>query len=47
MIILLIFGMIVGNATQFQFKYDYCKEVEFQGDYCSTPKKMNEMSNKE
>ena len=42
MIILLIFGMIVGNATQLQFKYDHCKETEFKTSYCKTQEYLSQ-----
>jgi hypothetical protein len=44
MFLVLIFGLLVGNTVQYQFKYDHCKEAKFKGEYCSTPKKLNKLS---
>lgn len=47
MILMLIFGIIVGNATQLQFKYEHCKTNEFKTEYCKTQKFMHEYNKKE
>ena len=47
MILLAIaWGLIVGNVTQLQLKYDHCKEINFGSEYCSTQKKLNEFEEK-
>jgi len=34
---------IFGNLTQAQLKYDHCKEIKFEGEYCVIQKKLSEM----
>jgi hypothetical protein len=45
MFIAIIFGLILGNTVQLQNKYDFCKEENFKGEYCSVQKTLHE-SNK-
>jgi hypothetical protein len=43
MIIALLFGLLVGNTTQLQLKYEHCKSLEFKGEYCELQKKLSEI----
>lgn len=38
---LLLAALIFTSGYTVQTKYDYCKEIEFKGEYCSLQKKMN------
>ena len=42
MVILALFG----NGYQLQKKYDYCKEIKFEGDFCKAQKKLNKYEGK-
>lgn len=45
-LVAVIWGLIVGNVTQLQLKYDHCKEINFESEYCKTQKKLNEFEDK-
>lgn len=40
MIFLILVSTIFYSGYSFQTKYDYCKSIEFKGDYCKTQKKL-------
>jgi len=48
MFIVAIWGLIVGQLIQGQFKYDYCKKINFEAkeNYCSLQKELNEKNKK-
>ena len=33
---------VFGNLGQLQLKYDHCKEIKFEGDYCKVQKVLFE-----
>lgn len=39
--ILIIFGLFLGSASQMQIKYDKCAKVSFKGSVCKLEKKMH------
>lgn len=39
--ILVLFGLFLGNASQMQIKYDKCKTVNFETKVCSFEKALN------
>lgn len=41
MIVLMVLSLFSG-VYQYQKKYDYCKSIEFKGQYCQVQKKLNE-----
>ena len=43
LIIAVIWGLIVGNTTQLQLKYEDCKKEEFKPARCELQKKLNEI----
>ena len=46
LLVAVVWGLIVGNTVQFQFKYDHCKKEKFAGEYCELPKKLNKLDSK-
>lgn len=43
MIIALLFGLIIGNTTQLQLKYEECKKENFEPARCELQKKLSEI----
>ena len=43
MIAIIVVLAFFGNGYQLQKKYDYCKSVQFKGEYCSLQKKLSEV----
>lgn len=43
MIIALLFGLLIGNTTQLQLKYEECKKENFVPARCELQKKLSEI----
>jgi hypothetical protein len=45
-LVAVIWGLLVGNATQLQLTYDKCKPDNFEGKHCVVAKKLDELGKK-
>jgi hypothetical protein len=43
---LIIVLALFGNLSQLQLKYEHCKTVDFEGEYCSIQKKLHDSNTK-
>lgn len=46
LLVAVIWGLIVGNTTQLKLKYEYCKSIAFEGEYCELQKKLSTLEKK-
>lgn len=46
MFFIIIAVSLFSSTYQMQAKYDYCKSIEFKGEYCKTQKKLNKYERK-
>ena len=41
--VIVLFSVFLTSMINLQFKYEHCKTVDFEGEYCKTQKKLSEL----